>query len=189
MESEIDKLIILIKKRKPYALEKVMDLYMDSVYNVAKSILYNIASDEDIEECVQDIFLESWNTIEKFNPERGTFKTWILMLCKYKALNLRKSLNKHDKIIELDETLVSSNENLENNYLAKESTEEIISAINKFHSIDREIFVRRYILEQSIEDICTLMNLSRQAVDNRLWRGRKYLKELLNAIEGSSLYE
>jgi len=189
MESEIDKLIILIKKRKPNALEKVMDLYVDSVYHVAKSILYSIAPEEDIEECVQDVFLEVWDTVDKFNPDRATFKTWILMICKYKALNRRKSSNKNVKVVELDEKLISTKENLENNYLAKEGTKEIVSAINSFPPIDKEVFVRRYILEQRIDDIGIIMNLSRQAVDNRLWRGRKFLKESLNVIERSRFYE
>jgi hypothetical protein len=57
MELEIGRLVKLIKKRKAGALDKVMDLYIDSVYNVAKSILINLGTEEDIEECVQDVFL------------------------------------------------------------------------------------------------------------------------------------
>lgn len=189
MELEISILVRLIKKRKPKALEKVMDLYIDSIYNVAKSILINIALEEDIEECVQDVFLDAWNNIDKFNPERGAFKTWLLILCKYKALNMRKSLINKTKIIELEEHLISSKENLEESYLIKESKDEIIAAIKSFTPIDREVFLRRYILDQSIEDIGIITNLTRQAVDNRLWRGRKQLKKLLYSSERRSLNE
>jgi RNA polymerase sigma-70 factor (ECF subfamily) len=189
MESEIARLVTLMKKRKPEALEKVMELFMDSVYTVAKHILYNIGSEEDIEECVQDVFISAWDNINKFDPERGTLKTWLLILCKYRALNIRKMLTDKGKIIVLEEKLISSDDNVEKLYLGKESKAEVIAAINSFNTTDREVFLRRYILEQSIEDICNIMNLSRQAVDNRLWRGRKQLKEILNQFERRSINE
>ncbi|MDP4089117.1 MAG: sigma-70 family RNA polymerase sigma factor [Bacillota bacterium] len=189
MELEIDSLIRLIKRRNPEALEKVMDLYMDSVYSLVKAILFNKGSEEDTEECVQDVFLDAWNNIEKYNPERGSFKTWLLILCKSRALNRRKSLINKGKVIELDERLASSKEDLEENYLAKENKEEIIERIKSMNAVDREIFLRRYILEESIEDICIVMNLSRQAVDNRLWRGRKQLRETFKPAERRSINE
>ena len=166
-----------------------MDLYMNSVCGLAKGILLSVGSEEDVEECVQDVFLDAWNNIEKFSPQRGTFKTWLLILCKSRALNKRKSLINKGKIIQLDEKLTSSKENLEENYLAREGKENVIEEIKSFNAIDREIFVRRYILEQSIEEICSVMNLSRQAVDNRLWRGRKQLRESLASNERGSKNE
>lgn len=189
MEHSEDQLVCLIKKRKPKALEKVMDLYMSSVYSLAKEILFCIGSEEDMEECIQDVFIDVWNNIEKFNPERGALKTWVLILCKSKALNRRKALINKRKVIELDERLAASKESLEENYLAEESREKIVEAINSFNAADREIFLRRYILDQSIEEICIAMNLTRQAVDNRLWRGRKQLKESLKPNEGRSINE
>jgi RNA polymerase sigma factor, sigma-70 family len=189
MDPEIGRLIRLMKKRKPEALERVMDLFIDSVYVVAKNILYNVGSEEDIEECIQDVFINAWDNIEKYDQERGTFKTWLLILCKYRALNIRKVLTEKGKIIELEEELISSDDNVEEQYLSKESKTEIIAAIDSFNTTDRQIFLRRYILQQSIEDICNIMKLSRQAVDNRLWRGRKQLKKILNCSERRSINE
>jgi hypothetical protein len=44
-------------------------------------------------------------------------------------------------------------------------------------------------MEQSIEYIVSSTKLSRQAVDNRLWRGRKKLREILGFEEGRSINE
>lgn len=59
MEQSITQLIYQIIKRKPEALEKVMDIYISNVYYVANSILSHVATEEDIEECVQDTFLDA----------------------------------------------------------------------------------------------------------------------------------
>ena len=189
VDIDVDGLIRLIKKKKPDALEKVMDLYIGSVYGVGRSILYNTASEADIEECVQDVFLDAWNNIGKYNPKRGSFKTWLLILCKYKALTLRKVLMNAGKVINIEDVQLPVMANLEDNYIAKENTEEIITVINSFGDTDKEVFISRYILGQSVDEICTSMNLSRQAVDNRLWRGRKRIRDLFNPSEGRIINE
>jgi RNA polymerase sigma-70 factor, ECF subfamily len=170
-------------------VERLMDLYMGSVYGVAKSILMNIGSEQDIEECVQDVFIEAWNNIDRFDESRGSMKTWLLILCKYKALNLKKELIKKNKIVDIEELQISSKETIEENLLFKERKGEIIEAINSFNPVDKEVFLRRYFMKQSIEYIVGSTKLSRQAVDNRLWRGRKKLREILDFEEGRSINE
>jgi RNA polymerase sigma-70 factor (ECF subfamily) len=189
MEPDTTQLINQIAKHKPEALEKVMDAYFSNVYYVAKSILSHVAAEEDIEECVQDTFLDAWNNIDKYNPKRGTFKTWLLILCKYRALNIRKAFLSKPEVIEFEEFQAIINENPESEYLLKEGSKEILSAINTFGPIDREIFIRRFILEQSISEISKLMKLSRKAIDNRLWRGRIQLKDTLFSLEGGEIDE
>lgn len=139
IEVGVDGLIRLMKKKKPQALEKVMDLYLGSVYGVARSILYKTASEADIEECVQDVFVDAWNNIEKYNSERGSLKTWLLILCKYKALTLRKLLMNVGKVINIENVQLPVIENLEDNYIAKENNEEIITVINSFGDTDKEV--------------------------------------------------
>lgn len=180
MESEAKNIVKHIMKRKPEALEIAIDLYFGCVYGVAKSILSGIAAEEDIEECVQDVFIDSWNNIHKFDDSRGSFKTWLLILCKSKALNMRKSLLNKRKAADIDDIQISCEDDMEESYLFKEEKEEIIKAINNFGETDREIFIRRYLMEQSIEYISDTMKLSRQVVDTRLWRGRKKLRETFN---------
>jgi RNA polymerase sigma-70 factor (ECF subfamily) len=170
-------------------IEKLMDLYMGSVYGVAKSILISIGSEQDIEECVQDVFIDAWNNIDKFDESRGSMKTWLLILCKYKALNIKKALMKKNNTVDFEELQLSSSEAIEENILFKERKDEIIEAINSFNATDKEVFLRRYFMTQSIDYICTHLNLSRQAVDNRLWRGKKKLKNLLDVMEGRSINE
>lgn len=170
-------------------IEILMNLYMSSVYGVAKSILIDTGSEQDIEDCVQDVFVEAWNNIDKYDKSRGSMKTWLLILCKYKALNIKKALIKKNRVVDFEELQIPSKENIEENLLFTERKDEIIEAIKSFNSIDKEVFLRRYFMSQSIEYICSNMNLSRQAVDNRLWRGKKRLWEILSLMEGRSINE
>ncbi len=183
MGTDVYLLVEQLKKKDPKALEQAMDLYMDSVYRLAAGILRNTGSTMDIEECVQDVFIDAWNLIDQYDPERGSFRTWLLILCKYKALNRRRSLADKARVVELkdftEDSKPAGSDDIEYLYLVKEQKAELLEVILSFGDVDRAIFLRRYLLDESIDDICRTMGLSRQAVDNRLWRGRRAIRELL----------
>lgn len=182
-----DEIMQLIKNRNPFGLEKLIEQYTSAAYSLIFRIIGGIGSREDIEECTSDVFTEVWNGIEEFNPERGSFKTWILIKTKYKALEYRRRLIKlstkqyqpsENEILEcanskLDETTV------EDEVLKREKLRHIIDAVNEFNELDRKIFNRRYFLYEDIESIANRYNLTRQAVDNRLLRCRKKLKFIM----------
>jgi len=182
-----DEIVQLIKNRNPFGLEKLIEQYTSAAYSLVFRILGGISSREDIEECTSDVFTEVWNSIEEFNSERGSFKTWILIKTKYKALEYRRRLIKlstkqyqpsENEILEcanskLDETTV------EDEVLKREKLRHIIDAVNEFNELDRKIFNRRYFLYEDIESIANRYNLTRQAVDNRLLRCRKKLKNMI----------
>jgi len=61
--------------------------------------------------------------------------------------------------------------------MLRQDLEQVMNIINTFAEPDREIFIRRFIKGEKINDLARSLNLSRAAVDNRLLRGRKVIKE------------
>ena len=58
---------------------------------------------------------------------------------------------------------------------------------NDMKDEDREIFIRRYFLGEGIENIARTFSVDRNVVDQRLSRGRQYLKEKLVFLKGEML--
>lgn len=193
MEPDIGALIGQLKKKKEFALEQVMDIYMDPVYSLASTILRGYGQTVDIEECVQDVFIDAWNKISEYDPGRGKFKTWLLILCKYKALSYKRRLSRQNRVFKIEDLKRESQQieasNVEASFLAKEERQKIIEAIRSLPDLDRQIFLRVYILDESIEEVSKSLGLSRQAVDNRLWRGRKTLRKYFKNTEGRDIIE
>lgn len=75
---------------------------------------------------------------------------------------------------------MTSEVNIEGEIISKENRKEILDLINSMKEVDREIFIRRYFLDEDIELISQKVNMNRANVDNRLSRGRKFLKEKLD---------
>lgn len=193
MEPDIGALIGQLKKKKEFALEQVMDIYMDPVYSLASTILRGYGQTVDIEECVQDVFIDAWNKISEYDPGRGKLKTWLLILCKYKALSYKRRLSRQNRVFKIEDLKRESQQieasNVEASFLAKEERRKIIEAIRSLPDLDRQIFLRIYILDESIEEVSKSLGLSRQAVDNRLWRGRKALRKYFKNTEGRDIIE
>lgn len=193
MEPDIGALIGQLKKKKEFALEQVMDIYIDPVYSLASTILRGYGQTVDIEECVQDVFIDAWNKISEYDPGRGKLKTWLLILCKYKALSYKRRLSRQNRVFKIEDLKRESQQieasNVEASFLAKEEKQKIIEAIRSLPDLDRQIFLRVYILDESIEEVSKSLGLSRQAVDNRLWRGRKALRKYFKNTEGRDIIE
>lgn len=193
MEPDIGALIGQLKKKKEFALEQAMDIYMDPVYSLASTILRGYGQTVDIEECVQDVFIDAWNKISEYDPGMGKLKTWLLILCKYKALSYKRRLSRQNRVFKIEDLKRESQQieasNVEASFLAKEERQKIIEAIRSLPDLDRQIFLRVYILDESIEEVSKSLGLSRQAVDNRLWRGRKALRKYFKNTEGRDIIE
>lgn len=182
-----DEIVTLIKNKNPLGLERLIEKYTSSVYSLIFRIIGSIGSREDIEECASDVFAEAWNCILDFNSKRGSFKTWILIKTKYKALEYRRRLIRlstkqylpsENEIIECANSRIDKT-SVEEEVLKREKLKHIVDTVNELNELDRKIFNRRYFLYEDIESIANRYSLTRQAVDNRLLRCRKKLKSMI----------
>src|SRR3989442_2843086 len=65
------------------ALGALYARYARRVFEVAAQTLDRPAA----EEIVQDVFLAVWREAASFNPERGTFRGWVLQIAHFRVLN------------------------------------------------------------------------------------------------------
>ena len=169
-----------LQKRNVESLEYIISKYSRDIYGLIYTIMNGIGGREDVEECVSDVFVCIWNKYENYSEERGNFKTWILIIAKYRALDYRRKLLVGNNNISTEEIELVSPDRIDNKIIDNEEKKNIILAINKLKEPDREIFYRRYFFYESIEKIAEHLGLTREAVDNRLCRGRKRIREVLS---------
>ena len=166
-----------LQSRDQQALEFVIDTYGDGVYRLVARICGQ-CSRQDLEECVSDVFMDVWNKIGKFDESRGTLRTWIFILAKYKALDYRRRGSNHpqEDIAAEDQP---GGELTERMVLLKEERTQLIELVGRLPEIDRQVFIERYVHEERIEAIAVRLGLTGKAVESRLVRIRKWLKEQL----------
>lgn len=83
-------------------------------------------------------------------------------------------------ILQIEEQMLISKTDIENEYIFKEKKEILIKLLQCEHELDRELFIQKYILDEDMDSLCKNFNLSRGAVYNRLWRTKNSLIRKLN---------
>jgi len=191
------------------ALEMLISRYSRELFYFIRLVLDGIGVAQDAEECVNDLFVAVWQEISSFDPERGTLRTWLTMRAKYIALDRRRQLCRRQvhNTQSADESRqwassdgIGSRKNFgwggyesenrvmlpphpESNmeYLLEQSErrEELRLALATLPELDRYLIYQRYFKFASTEELATKTGLTRHAVDTRLWRARKSLREAL----------
>lgn len=181
MEINDTNFVAQLQKKNRRALEFAMETYGNLVYSIVRKVLQAGSGDSDVEECLNDIFLSVWNNMASFDEGKGNFKSWIAAVSKYKAIDYRRKLSKRDSVEWATDRELSAELTPENILVSKETRKELLAAIRDMNDQDREIFIRRYFLAEDIENIARTFSVDRNVVDQRLSRGRKFLKEKLVA--------
>ncbi|XXM74477.1 sigma-70 family RNA polymerase sigma factor [Lysinibacillus sphaericus] len=183
MKSTPANFIPRLKKRKEDALEYVIDAYLPLVKTIAVKVLHSMQQ-PDIDECVNDVFLTVWENARQFQGEAADFKKWIGMIAKYKAIDryrqVKKRMEREEPQALLRET---GGTGTEESVMKREGRNEILAAISQLKDADRDIFMMKYYLGFSNNEIADNLGISKAAVDNRLYRGKKVLATNLKLKE------
>jgi RNA polymerase sigma-70 factor (ECF subfamily) len=172
-----DKLVKLLKKNPSKGLSCAIDIYGALVKTIVTRIL-GYENQQDIEECVSDVFVELWKSINNFNKEKGIFKNYIISIARHISINTYNRKIKKNLATTLEEDL-EFNIDL-NDEVTKSINKKIIKdTLNNLPQPDKDIFIRRYYLYESVKDIAFSLDINPKTVENKLYRGKEVLKQAL----------
>ncbi len=165
--------------RVPDALTFLIDQHERVISALVAQILAGVGTAEDVEECVSDVFVAAWRRASQYDPARGTVRTWLLMLAKYQALDMRRQLTPQEHL-GLDLFAPTADPVVEA-VLSRERQQALVEHIERLEPGVRAVVVRRYLAAMAIPAIAEDLGIARSAVDNRLFRGRRQLRDFLAA--------
>jgi RNA polymerase sigma factor (sigma-70 family) len=186
--------------RDARALEALIMRYSREVAYFVRMVLEGVGTAQDAEECVSDLFIAAWEEIDTFDPARGTLRTWLTMRAKYLALDRRRQLQRRQAhAVPLDGPTdpspdsrmipgapryhLADAESLEGLMLRREQQEQLRAALDELPELDRLLVYMRYFRLSTTDEIAARTGLTRRAIDTRLWRTRKALRDTLEALE------
>lgn len=158
------------------AFSVLVDSYVKLLWSVAGGIIAPTGSAEDIEECVSDVFMELWAHPQKFDPARGSVKSYLCIMAKSRALNTLRKMGK-DNTISFED---SPQEPAYEESAGFNDYSELYEAIRQMPTPTKEILVRRYFNDEKPHEIARKMKLPKKEIENRLYRGKQALKARLS---------
>jgi len=172
-----------LKAGKQFAYAKLLNEFQQKVFATCISFVPN---KEDAEDIAQDVFVEVFNSINKFKGN-SKLSTWIYRIATNKCLGFIRKRNTKKRFaflqsimgneIPMDKTKYFTEMNhpgvlLEN----KEKSETLFLAINQLPDAQRVVFTLSKVDGMNNQEICEITEKSLSSVEALMFRAKKNLQ-------------
>ena len=171
-----DQIINAIQNGNEAVMAQVMRKYARLLWSVVSPILKGIGPEEDMEECVADVFVYLWQHPEKYDPKKGKLRSWLCIVARSRAKDRYRRLSKQNALSTEDVWMADAVIEEPMEFGGRQA---VIDAVMALDEPDREIIVRRYYYEQKPRRIAEAMALTVKQVNNRLYQAKKKLRKIL----------
>lgn len=177
---EDSSIVALFFERSEQAIHELKAKYGRAVNALSMNILGDA---RDAEECAADTYLAVWNSVPPKMPEHLKAYTLAiarnLSLDRFHSNSAQKRNSSYDLTLSELEGCLAAGDGPESELEARELAETINSFLAGLSREDRQLFVCRYYLADSIKDISAKLKLRSGPVSLRLFRIREKLKKYL----------
>lgn len=171
-------LVQAVRRGDEAAMGRLIDRYARLLWSVAGRVLRGVGSEQDMEECVADVFICLWQGPEKFDPARGSLRSWLSLVARSRAIDrCRAILRRGD--LPLDETVLAGEPGLPETLEKEDRQRQLLAAVETLEEEERDILLRRCCWEQKPREIAAALGLPVKTVENRLYRTKQRLRRSL----------
>ncbi len=71
------------------AFEQLYDRHAGAVYGMVRQVLRDPTQSEDV---AQEVWVEAWRTAARFDPDRGSYRAWIVVMARRRAIDRVRSV-------------------------------------------------------------------------------------------------
>ncbi len=168
------------------AFGKIVNRYQRLLCSLAYSSLGSLNASEDV---AQEAFIEAWKKLGTLRePEK--LKSWLCGILRFKVSHhrrkeARRPLSQADDLQEA-EALESNDEPIQTIAMKEEEQAMLWRALETVPETYRDTLILYYREHRSVEHVASKLDVSEDAVKQRLSRGRKLLQEkMMSFVEGA----
>ena len=181
----------LSEKSESLAQNKLYEEYINYVYTIVYNKLRSCATNEDIEECVSDVFLAVFLNYHNNQGLDGDLKGYIGTIASRKAINKYHSLiAKSGRTVSSEDYFadIADSKRIEEEAEKEELRDIMIRLIESLGDPDSTIVLQKFYFNRSSKEIAKKLSMTSGAVRVRCSRALSRLEKLL-ANEGITLKE
>ncbi len=160
------------------ALGALYDATVSRVYGLALRITRKAEAAEDV---VAEVYLQAWQEAGRYDPERGKTSTWLLTICRSRALDALRRGDKAES--HADPELLRENEETSddplNLLLAVERNSEIYRALQTLDAVQRQMIALAFFKGYSHQDIAHHVAMPLGTVKTHLRKALIHLEQVL----------
>lgn len=147
------------------ALEAVISAYGGAVFTAAATVTKDLAFAEEV---AQDAFLALWMRADRFDPEMGSLKAFLLRIARYKAID---RVRQHEARRQRDQAIAQDRSNphrTKRESAIVEERERVQSALTKLSPVQREMILLTYFLGRTRTEAAAELGIPEGTAKTRL---------------------
>ena len=169
------KLIKKLNRHSRNALDRAVSYYTPYVSAVILHTLAGRACHEDMEELCADVFVTLWTHADTLDLEQS-IRSWLAAVARNKAVDWLRRQRPSDLI---PEDIPDPSPGPDELAQRRDQSARLWAAVEALGEPDRTLFIRYYYESESLKTIAADLGLTQTAAKQRLFRGRKTLKSVL----------
>ncbi|MBN1311264.1 MAG: sigma-70 family RNA polymerase sigma factor [Anaerolineae bacterium] len=176
-DNQLTELLSQAKSGDQPSCEAIYHRFVQPIYRLAYGVLLDI---QDAEEVVQDTFAYALRNLNRFDPEKSAFRTWLYTIAMCRCRNKRR--RKWLPTITLADIaeLPASPEPLPEAIVEAHNTREVIwTALRKLSPKLREAIVLRYFDGLSYREMAEVLNCPHKTAESRVRLAHEALYSIL----------
>jgi RNA polymerase sigma-70 factor, ECF subfamily len=159
------------------ALGAAHERHAGAMRSVARRAVY---SADLAEEAVQDVFLGLWGAPERFDPQRGSLRSWLLVQAYRRAIDIARSeYSRHRRERHQSARDLRLPDDVEHQVLDAAGARSVRRAMADLHPRERQALELAYLKGHSYRQVAALLGQPEGTVKNRIRAGLRRLRTLL----------
>ena len=155
-------------------------ILMNKYHNEIFSFVFNMLGNyDDTEDLIQEIFLKVYNNLNKYDPDKASFRTWLYRIASNQTLNyLKSSYYKRKSSNELDVTYLQDNLDMEEEVIKEKQIKEIILIMKKrLSEKHQKILILHYFSGLTVKEIGLTLSIPEKTIYKALKTSINKIKE------------
>jgi len=162
------------------ALAEIYRRHAGAVFGLAKRLLFDAVLAEEV---TQEVFVRLWREPERFDPARGSLRTFLLAVTHGRAVDLLRSevsrRSREDRAKALAEP---PGYDLEQEVVDLATAERVRQAVAKLPGVERQAIELAYFGGHTYREVAAMQNEPEGTVKSRIRSGLRRMERELNPI-------
>ena len=175
-------LVVAIGRYHDDALAEVYRRHAGAVFALARRLLTDRTLAEEI---VQEVFLRLWNDPDRFDPDRGSLRSYLLAQCHGRSVDLIRSESSRRRREEKELTLAAeAGYDLEHEVWDMAVADRVKNALRELPDGEREAILLAYFGGHTYREVADLLDTPEGTVKSRIRAG---LKRMRGELSGAGI--
>jgi RNA polymerase sigma-70 factor (ECF subfamily) len=177
-------LVTSIARYSEVALAEVYRRHGGAVFGLARRVLHNTAEAEDV---TQEVFLRLWNQPDRFDPSRGSLRSFLLAQSHARAVDAVRSLNSRRlREVKDAQRTASADYDMQHEVWDLALADQVARALGALPEEERQVIEMAYFGGHTYVDVATLLDQPEGTVKSRIRNGMRRMRAVLveSGIQG-----